>query len=337
MMAARCGASSQSSLRRSRLSPPRRRQLRSTSRSARCARSRRPTSRASSCRPSSRAASSRSTSAPLPASATGRRRATSWNTTRRQRGRSSSVSGVGPRCRGPQRVGLPRRYPGRYARLHGGAIQGYKGNPVRVHGGQAERRLLHLEGRRLHLHARVPLQAGYDRTELSGAQPPGDDRLVQALAADDRPSAQPVADPREEPRRRNPATVGSRCSGRCREIEERVRRMDHRPREVVSRRELLESLDAELRRNVAVVVGEHPVHRDRQACERRPWIETAWARGAHRLQHLRERARGRRLALARRACPSCRSRRPSSVGPASGTAQRIAGSRAAASAITQPA
>ena len=64
--------------------------------------------------------------------------------------------------------------------------------------------------------------------------------------------------------------------------------------------QLLQPLDAELRRDVAVVVGEDPVHRDRQLAQGRHRVEAAAAGGAH-LRSISAIVPDGRLAFARRA------------------------------------
>ena len=91
-----------------------------------------------------------------------------------------------------------------------------------------------------------------------------------------------------------------------RQLEQRVRHRQHRPREVVPCFQLLQRLDAELGRHVAVVVAVDPEHRDVELRERGLRVDAARADGAHLCEHLRARAARRALALARERSPRVR-------------------------------
>ena len=142
--------------------------------------------------------------------------------------------------------------------------------------------------------------------------------------------------PRERASARSRATAGCSSSAR-RQLEQRVRHGHHRPGEVVAGLQLLQRSMQSSRRHVAVVVAEDPEHGDVE-------LRAATAAGRSR--------RGRRRAPARASARACRSAAPAplpasaphvsvsptvTVGPTSGTAQRTSGSRAAASAMIQPA
>ena len=104
-------------------------------------------------------------------------------------------------------------------------------------------------------------------------------------------------------------------------------------REVVARRELLQALDAELRRDVAIVVGEDPVHRDREACAATAADRSRLGPEARTVCSMSANEPAGGVCPCPASVPQLSVSSTVAVGPASGTAQRNAGSRAAASAI----